>query len=64
MFGKEVLEPRQIAYMADTPNLSYTYSRMKMMPAQWHPEVEYLKVLDVSSSWLTSVGVHCYRLLH
>lgn len=44
IFGKEVLEPRQIAYMADSPSLSYTYSKMKMMAAQWHPEVEYLKV--------------------
>lgn len=49
MFGKEIMEPRQVAYMADNPSLSYTYSKTKMKPAHWHPEVEYLKVCHCDS---------------
>lgn len=47
MFGRKVMQPRQIAYMADNPSLSYTYSHTKMAPVMWHPDVEYVKVCAV-----------------
>lgn len=43
MYGKQVMQPRQVAYMAENPSLSYTYSHTKMHPEPWHPSVAQVK---------------------
>ena len=42
--GRKVMQPRLVAYMADDPSLSYTYSRTKQAALQWTPTVLEVKV--------------------
>ena len=44
IYGKKVMQPRQVAYMASDKSLFYTYSHTKMQPEAWHPQVEQIKV--------------------
>jgi hypothetical protein len=46
VMGRKVLQPRLIAYQADDPSLTYTYSRMTLVPSGWHPTVLNIKVGD------------------
>jgi len=43
LFGKPVQQPRLIAYMADSPQLAYTYSGATLQPSPWLPEVLAIK---------------------
>lgn len=38
------MQPRLVAYMAEDPSLSYTYSRTKQTPLPWTPTVALIKV--------------------
>ncbi len=38
------MQPRQVAYMASSTNLSYTYSHQKMQPEEWNVHVAEIKV--------------------
>lgn len=42
--GRHVLQPRLIAYMADNPNLVYTYSGATLKPILWTETVLQIKV--------------------
>lgn len=44
IYGKKVMQPRQVAYMASNTNLSYTYSHTKLQPEEWNPHVAQIKV--------------------
>ena len=44
VYGKTVMQPRMLAYMADGPSLAYTYSRQTMIPDAWTPAVRLIKV--------------------
>ena len=39
LFGKEIMQPRQISFMATDPSLSYTYSRVTLQPLALTPTV-------------------------
>ena len=43
VMGRVVPQPRLVAYMADGPDLQYTYSGATLAPARWHPAVAALK---------------------
>lgn len=43
VYGKKIMQPRQVAYMASDTSLSYTYSHTKLQPEAWHPQVAQVK---------------------
>jgi alkylated DNA repair dioxygenase AlkB len=43
VMGRVVPQPRLVAYMADGPDLQYTYSGATLAPGGWHPVVAALK---------------------
>ena len=43
IFGKEVMQPRLVAYMADNESLTYTYSRVTVEPLPYTPAVAQIK---------------------
>lgn len=45
VMGRTLPQPRLVAYQADGPELSYTYSGATLAPAPWHPAVRQLKAL-------------------
>ncbi|KAL4424133.1 hypothetical protein ABPG75_001434 [Micractinium tetrahymenae] len=45
IMGRALPQPRLVAYQADGPELSYTYSGATLAPAPWHPSVRTLKAL-------------------
>lgn len=45
VMGRHVLQPRLIAYMADNPNLVYTYSGATLKPILWTETVLQIKSL-------------------
>lgn len=42
--GRTVMQPRLIAYMADDPSLTYTYSSLRLTPSHWSPAAKEIKV--------------------
>ena len=59
IYGKKVMQPRQVAYMASDTNLSYTYSHTKMRPEVWHPDVAQIKVFG---HWCYAFGYAVYTM--
>jgi len=45
LFGREVYQPRLVAYMADNPTLKYTYSHTTFQPDSYTPGVKRVKDL-------------------
>lgn len=45
IMGRMLPQPRLVAYQADGPELSYTYSGATLAPDSWHPAVQQLKAL-------------------
>lgn len=43
LYGRGVMQPRLIAYMADHPSLSFTYSRSTLFPSEYTPTVAAIK---------------------
>lgn len=43
-FGKPVMQPREICYMAESADLGYTYSGTEMIVEPFHETVVALKV--------------------
>lgn len=62
VYGKTVMQPRLVAYMADDPALAYTYSRQTMIPDAWTPAVKYIKVSGSASQDFQGV-VGCVQSL-
>lgn len=50
IMGRSLPQPRLVAYQADGPELSYTYSGATLAPAPWHPAVRRLKALAEAAS--------------
>lgn len=44
IFGRRVMQPRLVAYMADHAGLSYTYSGSTMIPLSWSEAALEIKV--------------------
>lgn len=44
VFGRRVMQPRLVAYMADDASLAYTYSGTTMVPQPWTEPVRRIKV--------------------
>lgn len=42
LFGKQVLQPRLICWQAD-PGVDYGYSGIRLLAAEWHPQVSRLR---------------------
>ena len=42
LFGKQVMQPRLICWQAD-PEVDYGYSGIRLLAAEWHPEVARLR---------------------
>lgn len=55
------LQPRLIAYQADGPHLSYTYSGATLAPAPWHPAIAALKARVEAVAGAT---FNCWCALH
>jgi alkylated DNA repair dioxygenase AlkB len=62
MFGKEVMQPRLVAWYGD-PGTSYTYSGRTMHPRPWSPPLLDLKtrIEAVSGHAFNSVLLNLYR---
>lgn len=41
--GKTYIQPRKIAYMADSPDMNYSYSGLVMVPQSYSPTVQMIK---------------------
>lgn len=63
VMGKTVLQPRLIAYMADSPRLSYTYSRTRQEALPWTPTVLQIKV-PPNDAFIPTFMVHLEASMH
>ena len=63
IYGKKVMQPRQVAYMARDTSLSYTYSHTKLQPEAWHPQVAQVKVCHLQSCQCKCALTGCRRIL-
>lgn len=63
IYGKKVMQPRQVAYMAGDTSLSYTYSHTKMQPDDWHPQVAQIKakLQEIAGVEFNSCLLNLYR---
>ncbi|KAL3132616.1 hypothetical protein ABBQ32_009144 [Trebouxia sp. C0010 RCD-2024] len=63
IYGKKVMQPRQVAYMASSTNLSYTYSHTKLQPEGWSPHVAQIKakLQDIAGVEFNSCLLNLYR---
>jgi len=52
--GKKAMQPRLISYMADSPELHYTYSRTRQTALPWTPTVLLIKASAQTSVLLAS----------
>lgn len=61
--GKKVMQPRLICYMADNPQLSYTYSRTQQTALPWTPTVQMIKerVERLAGTSFNSCLLNLYR---
>lgn len=62
LFGKEVLQPRLIVWMAD-PGIVIRYSGIEMAPSPWHPAVQAIRerVESYCARRFNGVLVNLYR---
>ncbi len=62
IFGREVLQPRLVAWVGDQ-NATYTYSRTRHEPLPWTPTLQHLRerVSEVAGIALNSVLCNLYR---
>lgn len=44
VMGRQVMQPRMVAYMADDTSMHYTYSHTTLTPHPWLPAVAAIKV--------------------
>lgn len=61
--GRKVMQPRLICYMADSPQLSYTYSRTRQEALPWTPTVRVIKerVEGLAGTAFNSCLLNLYR---
>lgn len=62
LFGKQVMQPRLICWQAD-PGVDYGYSGIRLLPAEWHPEIARLRQCLYRELGLefNSVLINAYR---
>ncbi len=62
LFGKEHLQPRKIAWMAD-PNINYSYSKTTLKRQAWTPKVKLIKerVEDYTDTQFNGVLLNYYE---
>ena len=48
IMGRKVMQPRLVAYMADDPSLSYTYSHAQQTALPWSLTVARIRVLHIT----------------
>ena len=63
IIGRDVLQPRLVAYMADDTSKAYTYSGVQLTPTPWHPAVAEIRarLQELSGATFDSCLLNHYR---